>query len=207
MGGSTNTKGSQEPSPLTTMFAGHRPAWLDQPPPRPHSRASRPQAPQDQPPAIQRPEFQRTSTPVTGHGYDRPEGITSQSRYTLFRPSDCPDNPDHLRQLPGREAGDAKDRPPGRRRRGRTGPDVRGWPRRRSRARPPLEHHPLVQRPLRRHRVGGPRSRSRAHHRDHPRSCRRGQGLQERARELGQGRRTDRTRQGSGAGGDGGDEG
>ena len=26
----------------------------------------------------------------------RPEGITSQSRYTSFRPSDCPNNPDHL---------------------------------------------------------------------------------------------------------------
>ena len=35
MGGSTNTKGSQEPSPLTTMFAGHRPAWLDQLPASP----------------------------------------------------------------------------------------------------------------------------------------------------------------------------
>ena len=45
---------------------------------------------------IHRPQFQRTSTPVTGHGYDRPEGITSQSRYTLFRPSDCPNDPDHL---------------------------------------------------------------------------------------------------------------
>ena len=44
----------------------------------------------------EKPEFQRTSTPVTGNGYDRPEGITSQSRYTLFRPSDCPNNPDHL---------------------------------------------------------------------------------------------------------------
>ena len=43
-----------------------------------------------------RKEFQRISTPVTGNGYDRPEGITSQSRYTLFRPSDCPNDPDHL---------------------------------------------------------------------------------------------------------------
>ncbi len=45
----------------------------------------------------EKPEFQRTSTPVTGNGYDRPEGITPQSRYTLFRPSDCPNNPDHLK--------------------------------------------------------------------------------------------------------------
>ena len=31
-----------------------------------------------------------TSTTVTGNEYDVPEGFTSQSRYTLFRPSDCP---------------------------------------------------------------------------------------------------------------------
>ena len=37
-----------------------------------------------------------TSTTVTGNEYDVPEGITSQSRYTLFRPSDCPNNRDHL---------------------------------------------------------------------------------------------------------------
>ena len=42
--------------------------------------------------------------PVTGNGYDRPEGITSQSRYTLFRPSDCPNNPDHLTGTPARSA-------------------------------------------------------------------------------------------------------
>ncbi len=55
------------------------------------------------------------SEPVTGNGYDRSEGITSQSRYTLFRPSDCPDNPDHLRWRPehesGRTAGDDDGRP------------------------------------------------------------------------------------------------
>ena len=37
-----------------------------------------------------------TSTTVTGNEYDVPEGFTSQSRYTLFRPSDCPNNRDHL---------------------------------------------------------------------------------------------------------------
>ena len=41
-------------------------------------------------------KFLRISTPVTGDGYDHPEGTTSQSRYTLLRPSGCPDNPDHL---------------------------------------------------------------------------------------------------------------
>ena len=35
-----------------------------------------------------------TSTTVTGNEYDVPEGFTSQSRYTLFRPSDCPNNRD-----------------------------------------------------------------------------------------------------------------
>ena len=44
-------------------------------------------------------KLQRTSTPITGNGYDAPEGITSQSQYTLFRPSDCPSNPDHLTQI------------------------------------------------------------------------------------------------------------
>ena len=38
-----------------------------------------------------------TSTTVTGNEYDVPEGFTSQSRYTLFRPSDCPNNRDHLK--------------------------------------------------------------------------------------------------------------
>ena len=38
-----------------------------------------------------------TSTRVTGNEYDVPEGFTSQSRYTLFRPSDCPNNRDHLK--------------------------------------------------------------------------------------------------------------
>ena len=40
-----------------------------------------------------------TSTTVTGNEYDVPEGFTSQSRYTLFRPSDCPNNRDHLSQV------------------------------------------------------------------------------------------------------------
>ena len=37
---------------------------------------------------------------VTGNGYDGSEGVTSQSRYTLFRPSDCPNDPVHLTETP-----------------------------------------------------------------------------------------------------------
>ena len=38
----------------------------------------------------------RLATPFTGIGHEESEGITSQFRGTLFRPSDCPNNRDHL---------------------------------------------------------------------------------------------------------------
>ena len=48
----------------------------------------------ERPGSIARPH--RASTPFTGIGYDDSEGIISSSRYTLFLPSDCPNNWDHL---------------------------------------------------------------------------------------------------------------
>ena len=39
--------------------------------------------------------------------YDRPDGITSQSRHTSFRPSNCPNDPDQLRLVHSSAAGPA----------------------------------------------------------------------------------------------------
>ena len=69
----------------------------------------------------------------------------------------------------------------------------------RTRTGPPLEHHQGLQRPLRRHRLGGCRPRAADDRLRHPGQGRSGHGLQERPAELRQGEHPPRARQGASA--------
>ena len=102
-------------------------------------------------------------------------------------------------QLPGGEAGDAEDPAAGRRRRDRPGAHLDRRLPPGPGAGPALQHPAHLQRALRRHPVGGRRSRAAAHHRHHPFPRRRRHRVPQRAAELRPPERPHRARQGADA--------